>query len=377
MVRLNFKRPDLNIHKPKMSKTMKVVLAMMGLLLLIGLALWAAGKFDGIFDGIFDDDDDGIFDDDDDDPCANVTCEASGVCKVAGTCQPVSGTCPAETNVTDGTLCGDAVSGTVCTAGVCGAPPATDGTTTDGTVTGGTAADMCNSILPLPTVQAARYNIQENNLELGNNFNVTVSCNAGYGPPAIGPAGVQAGTGALPCSGNNTNYSVYGCQACAADYHVDGDACVPCLGGETNDAGDTIATGDSSCDQPPMPEWIIGQNGETCTDACIRSNKTCSPDDWATRDVYNNMPNQMTTGLCQMTQPSQYVSDANMPTVISGNNPITPYRFDYGDGNPAACVTRSVTDGASPNCDGDPGFTTTEPWWDSAGATRQRFCKCV
>jgi len=401
MERLNFKRPDLNILKPKISKTtnvslaMKVFLAMMGLLLLIVLPLSFAM-------GIFDDADAGAAAAaaDADDPCATVTCPAaSGVCKIAGTCQPASGTCSTETNVSDtGIICEDDGQGNIsaCLSGSCdrvacaanyyvasGACTACPGGETndagDTISSGNTTCDssgpspgMCNSILPLPAVQAARYNIQENYLELGNNFNVTVSCKAGYGPPAPTTGG-QTGTGALPCPNNNTNYTVYGCQACAADYHVASGACAPCPGGETNDAGDTISSGDTTCDQPPVPEWIIGQNGETCTEACIGSNKTCSQDDWATQDVYNNMPAEMTTRLCQMTQPSQYVSDANMPAVI-GNDPITPYRMEMADGTSAACVRRSVGESAAPNCDGDPGYTAAQSYY--LGLARQRFCKC-
>ena len=97
--------PDLN--KSKISNILKVLLAIVVLLGIIGLILWATGVFD------------------DDDLCASVTCpDASDVCKVAGSCQPVSGTCSTETNVSNGTLCDDndpATTGTVCTAGVCGA----------------------------------------------------------------------------------------------------------------------------------------------------------------------------------------------------------------------------------------------------------------
>jgi hypothetical protein len=455
MILKNLKKPDLNIHKPKISRSRIAMIVGGLLLLLIGIVLL-------VNYGIPDDDDD---------LCASVTCpDASGVCKISGTCQPVNGTCLAETNVTDGTSCGDGTAGTVCTAGVCGPEPATGGATadlcasvrcpdasgvckiagtcqsasgtcsaetnvTDGAVceedgqgnisvclsgscdrsrcaadyhvtsgacapcpggetndegdpisSGDTTCDssgpppgMCNSLLPLPDVQDARYNIQETNLELGNNFNVTVSCDAGYGPPATRPGGGQTGTGALSCPSNNTNYMVYGCQGCAADYHVVSDACAPCPGLETNDAGDTISSGDTTCDQPPVPEWIIGLDGETCTNACIRSNKTCSQDDWATADVYNNIPAGMTTGLCQRASPFQYISDANQPAVISGNNPITPYRIDHGFGvNPVDCVERLVSDGASPNCDADPGWDrAVETWLDFDSMSRQRFCKCV
>jgi hypothetical protein len=93
---------------------------------------------------------------------------------------------------------------------------------------------------------------------------------------------------------------------------------------------------------------MIGLNGEACTDACIRSNKTCSQDDWATADVYNNMPAGMTTGLCQRAPPFQYISDANQPAVISGNNPITPYRIDHGVVIPPVALSEVLRTGLPP-----------------------------
>ena len=56
------------------------------------------------------------------DLCAGVTCTASSSCTVAGTCDPSTGVCGAETNVVDGSACdtgdGDATNDS-CHAGVC------------------------------------------------------------------------------------------------------------------------------------------------------------------------------------------------------------------------------------------------------------------
>jgi hypothetical protein len=84
MILKNLKKPDLNIHKPKISRSLIAMIVGGLLLLLIGIVLL-------VNYGIPDDDDD---DDDDDDLCASVTCpDASGVCKIPGTCQPVNGIC--------------------------------------------------------------------------------------------------------------------------------------------------------------------------------------------------------------------------------------------------------------------------------------------
>ena len=380
MILKNLKKPDLNIHKPKISRSLIAMIVGGLLLLLIGIVLL-------VNYGIPDDDDD---------LCASVTCpDASGVCKIPGTCQPVNGICLAETNVTDGTSCGDGTAGTVCTAGFCGPSPATGGTT------GGTTGDLCASV----TCPAA-----------SGVCKIAGTCQSASGTCSA-ETNVSDGVVCEEDGQGNISACLSGsCDrvACAADYHVTSGACAPCPGGETNDEGDLISTRETACDSsavadgavnpvgqggtvnpvgpvifPAGTEWHVGQSGETCTQTCAAVNPasgsgslTCNDGNWGVADeasllaagqsYIDSFPNNasvlqgitdISTSCTQTGPANQYMAAALAPLI--NTNTSLPCMYNHPN------VLESVCDqvDADPNAEGE--------YVALAASGYHRLCRCT
>ena len=106
------------------------------------------------------------------DPCQGVVCpEATGQCKVAGTCQPSNGQCAAETTATDGTSCDDGDADTnsdVCAAGVCAGVASPPPAPPSGGGGGGATTDGC-SVETLDTALEGGYTTIQLKCELPEN----------------------------------------------------------------------------------------------------------------------------------------------------------------------------------------------------------------
>ena len=257
--------PDLN--KSKMGNNLKVLLAIVVLLGIIGLVLLATGAFD------------------DDDLCASVTCpDASGVCKVAGSCQPVSGTCSTETNVSNGTLCDDndpATTGTVCTAGVCGAAAddANDDAADD-------AADYANDDANDDAADDANVDCafawSQCSVHCGRRFNSDATdeqrsvcpeppCLAGDGACPDAPNVDCAGTWS-PCT-----------TGCEKAHERQWTETAPQSGsGAACPLPQDCQIGEGAC----LDTWTLSEPAQSCTDACTALSGSCTP------ESHNNLSSQ-------------------------------------------------------------------------------------
>jgi len=250
--------------------------------------------------------------------------DATSDCKIAGTRQD-DDNCSSETDKTDNTPCDDnnaGTTGTVCTAGVCGPPPATDVTATSPT-------DVTATV---PTDVTITSPEDVDCVETGN---TAADCGQS--------CGVAAATMTIPAQGNGT--------PCSGDY--------------------TCLAGDGDCG---VAVWHLADAGESCTTTCSDVSDVslgCTDGDWGLHDKAN-----LTSAMEGISGLPADFGDRNIPNDCM-------HGAEYGNGYPLVMDGNAGTSGATyadcmlphrnnplSNCD----FT----WAVSADDSTQwqRLCKC-